>query len=1258
MDDRPRGKAIGQERARAAAAAAAADSSSENNSSSSNSSSDAPPPRPVRKRFTRKHIGRERMAAARAEAARRAAADSESNTNNSSNSNSSSSGSSSSSSGSSSSSSGSSSSSSGSSSSSDSNSNNSSNSESVDNIKKTTSGFGIKVAAAENNDTIIEEDEENDDTVIDEEAPQIFAASGDPNLPHILKIGQQGYAEYIDLGSMPTRKEGVNANQFNQFQIGNRLIELQRMYNIIGKENIIAMQRAFGVRSLHQDPPIVKNIVDGCLPGDFKLVQKALQYRIGTLKTRLGLKAQEFSSKSDERRLKWIEDILEKTKGITRTCSEPEKETQTETQTETSAAPSANCACLSDMNLLRDLVYIMSLLQSVTSPEVKKQLEKLTLKRLLASARNSTANPPKSILQDIIEYLENNINSLNSENTSTDQEVLRSIYNSLMKIMDRDEVPEDVTVTIEMILSGLREIWEKMRELQTNLNRGKDAYIGLQMLLDEYSADLEAAQREIEDTRAALDESNEMVQELRGNIQEYMTEVDRLNEFIRRLRGQIEQQTIDYRAAIAELIQFNEEQLTRMEEYYQRVIDSKNRLIAQLTGENEELRQQIGRLTAGIESLRRTIQERDDQIEEMAATVDDERGATEAATAMVEEFQKRLRDCEAEKEGLRARLAAAEAARQAAEGARNEAARERNAATGERNAAARERNAATGERNAATRERDAAAEGLVTAEAEKAALQRDLDELRNRLQTLEGDVGTRQARITTLEAEIADLKRQLQALTTEQQEQRRKCEEDLAAKNREITELTESKDTQIADLQRRLAELTEQLATKDAQLTEKNAQIAADEDEKTRLRDAASAAEATGGEAAKQVADLTGENGRLKTELTRLGKQLEDKIAELAALTAKHDDFKRRLENLLNLLLVDPRLREAAQRFMDGEGDADSPPPELKAPSAEMCTFFQYLTTVVNLQMRKLTSSALSPELKRDILGIYAERREVNTEELLKELTAFFQEVFTHISQSRSVQSEGFTLEGSFPQIATAFGMPVRADLRSGLPKSQIFLNDLGSFGFLSKVVVEPTGVSNMRVKKVQGVGIPTEFVGENRAMTTPLVILGIKYIQLLAAVLNTKYTEIAQQCGVGSPTIAVESEPEEAPPPKPVAPPAPAPPGPVEDYKQRVIDAIKRGRGDFNTASAIGGAITNYTKLVTQKGNPVDKQNYNKYFLEILLGLYKNFYDNQLQTRSPIKLDIPAVSNALNTLGNKPSLTKTLDSIMSQYQALLPVGL
>jgi hypothetical protein len=207
----------------------------------------------------------------------------------------------------------------------------------------------------------------------------------------------------------------------------------------------------------------------------------------------------------------------------------------------------------------------------------------------------------------------------------------------------------------------------------------------------------------------------------------------------------------------------------------------------------------------------------------------------------------------------------------------------------------------------------------------------------------------------------------------------------------------------------------------------------------------------------------------------------------------------------------------------------------------------------------------------------------------------------------------------------------------------------------LSKVIVEPIGVSNMRLKKVQGVGIPTGFVGENTVGETPLVVMGIKYIQLLAEVINTKYSEIARQCG--SSGVAIESEPEEAPPARPPSPPL----APVADYKQRVIEAIRRGRGDFNTASAIGGAISNYTRLVNQKGNPQDKQNYNKYFLEILLGLYKNFYDNQLQTRSPIKLDIPAITGALLALGERQqdiSKPEKLESIMTRLQSALPSGL
>ncbi len=1133
------------------------------------------------------------------------------------------------------------------------------------------------------------EEDDNDNTVLEEEeAPQIFATSGDTNLPHILKIGQQGYAEYIDLGSMPTRKEGINSSQFNQFQIGNRLLELQKMYNVVGKENIIAMQRAFGVRSLHEDPPIVKNIQDGCLPLDFKLVQKALQYRIGTLKTRIGLKEGQLSSKSDERRLKWIESILEQTKGITKTCTGPTKETQTNTQinaqTETQTnTPTSEYACLSDMNLLRDLVYILSLIQGVTNPEIKKQLEKITLRRLLASARNSSAEPPKNILQDIIVFLEKNIDLLDNEdenNTKQEtQQLLLSIYNTIMSILDKDQLEEDIPVDRNMIMEALRDVWEHMRELQSGLERTAEEKEDLANILEQYIDDMEKAKREIISINKELEESRVEALGLYDIIIEYSQELDKGYAEIIELREKLAQQTIDYRAGIDELMRFNDNQRTRIQEYYEQIIRQKNALIGGLTANNEELRRLVAGLEAQMAALIPILEERDQEIDTLHDTVEAQQEIENATTEAASNFQRRLRECEEEGSRLRAQLEAVEASRNAAaerataaEAARNAAIGERNAAAAAATAAEAARNAAIGERNAAAGERETAAEAArnaaigernaagerataaeaarnaaigernaagerataaeaarnaaaerataaeaarnaaaergalaaTTAAAEKAAIQRDIDELRNRLEALQEDVGTRQARITELEAEVAKLRGQLETLGAEKEEQRRKCEEDIAAKTREIAELNRTKDAAVAEkevriaaLQKQLEALTTQLAEKDAQLNEKNRQLAADKEEKEQFRAVAAAAEATGKEAGEAAATLRIENDTLRRELNRLRENLTTESGKLAALTSSNIEFKKRLENLLNLLLVDPRLREMAQRFMDGEGDAESPPPELKAPSAEMCTFFQYLTTVVNLQMRKLTTSSLSPEIKRDILTIYAELPEVDKIVLLKELTDFFQKVFAHISQARSIQAEGFALEGGFPQIATAFGKQVRADLRGGSPKSQIFLNELGSFGFLSRIIVVPTGVSNMSVKKVQGVGIPTVFVGENTIGETPLVVMGIKYIQLLAEVLNTKYSEIARQCGLpaGSP-IAVESEPEDAPPP-----PAPAPKpiaSPPDSIKTRALESIQ---SIFST----GGSLISKIPAATIKIKSGKADKYDRAFLEGLLGMY-----------------------------------------------------
>lgn len=430
------------------------------------------------------------------------------------------------------------------------------------------------------------------------------------------------------------------------------------------------------------------------------------------------------------------------------------------------------------------------------------------------------------------------------------------------------------------------------------------------------------------------------------------------------------------------------------------------------------------------------------------------------------------------------------------------------------------------------------------------------------------------------------------------------------------------------------------------------AQAEKDAKEKVALQSTIAAAESTGANTAAQIVTLTSDRDKIKEELARISEELAAKTQQVTALTASNEEFKRRLENLLNVLLVDPRLRDMAARYMAGEGE--EPPEELKEPSADLCAFFKYLTTVVNLQMRKLTSSNLGVDLKLNIQQMYDPVPPTNPEELLKELTQFFQEIFVHISRARTIQTEGFRLEGAYPQIVAAFGGPVRADLRDGAPKSQIFLNELGPFGFLTKILVAPEGES-LQVKKTGGVGISREFLSQNPARVTPIVVIGIKYIQLLSNILNSKYASLAGQCGIGQPPIAIESEVEEMPH-SPTLMAATS----ISDDKAKASEDFKRQRGDFNTISSLNLTITKYTVLIQTASNIRDpKYKYRQYFLELLLGLYKNLYDNQRGKSPRVEINTETIKKALYALGYKPVQINTpdkIEAIMTKFQMYLPL--
>jgi hypothetical protein len=126
---------------------------------------------------------------------------------------------------------------------------------------------------------------------------------------------------------------------------------------------------------------------------------------------------------------------------------------------------------------------------------------------------------------------------------------------------------------------------------------------------------------------------------------------------------------------------------------------------------------------------------------------------------------------------------------------------------------------------------------------------------------------------------------------------------------------------------------------------------------------------------------------------------------------------------------------------------------------------------------------------------------------------------------------------------------------------------ELNTFGYLSSISIEPRPGNAFALMK-KGFTISSEFASNNQTHTTPLVILGIKMIQLMAKLLKVKYMQLAKRCGA---PIGVETVSRNA---------SPAPPE-VED------DPVASAKRDFDmsvkqlTSSVLIQHINKYTELL-----------------------------------------------------------------------------
>jgi hypothetical protein len=903
------------------------------------------------------------------------------------------------------------------------------------NIKAITNGKITEAKEAESEAKEAESEAKEAESETTEIKPEPIKPSvGDPSLPHLLKIGQQGYAEYIELANMPFNTSGG----FNQFQTGNRIKELQKLYNVSSNDQYIAMQKAFGVENMIQDPPILDYIAKKCVPSNFILVRKALEYRVKTLETTIMMKRGTMSVKPDERRLVWLKDILKNTESL-KTCSAAAATMLPNTIKDEEELPQeqgSKCPCLEDLNLLRDLIYVIVLLQGTADPEVKKQLQNITLDKLLNSVQKNNIKGTKLVLGQIIDVLKSRvekqanvkINDKTVEEKIT-QDLLKKIYTA---VAGNDSTVSD-KLTVEIVIEVINKI---INELKSKLSIVSTPDV------DTPKVNVATAQSELNTLKTNLSESNKKMQELLQQIQKI---------------PELESKALQLNSTIKELDE-TKSKLKELEE-------NKKAAGEKHDSELVNLQNELARAKATILQIEKDAEANKESSSEMA---------TKLSTA------------ESEIKRLEAEIAA----RGVADSDKNIEYNKAKSALQEQIA---ELERASGEKNSKASEQSGKIDNL---QATVALKNTEIDSLKET--------------VNTKEAELASLKEKVDKLNTITVE-KEKFKEDIANKN-----------TQIEALQKELNELR-------PKLEELQAKSVADDTRKQELESAL--------EAAQQgvSSDATvNENGvfynavdydlkqdstnELLKELDSLKTKLQEQETLLEQYKTDKDETKKRLENLLSYFIISPDIGNEAEKFLKGDANVQ------KDIRRNLCDFFKYLTGLINLQSRRINASTLPPRVKNDIFTIFQKVPEYDETSLLNDISNLFQELFVKVGKTSAFPKD-LKLQGEYTELMKTMGnytitngdpfineyRPAQGFTRVENPKLEILLKELGSFGYLSNVYLEKSGDSF--VIKSGSYQLLREFTHNNRNHTTPLVIIGIKMIQLLSKILNEKYASLLEQC-------------------------------------------------------------------------------------------------------------------------------------------------
>uniref|UniRef100_A0A6C0HF21 Uncharacterized protein n=1 Tax=viral metagenome TaxID=1070528 RepID=A0A6C0HF21_9ZZZZ len=723
-------------------------------------------------------------------------------------------------------------------------------------------------------------------------------------LPTLLRFGPyDATSEYIELD---TKKDITK--EFNQFGYGLGRNEMETFYGITDISEIAVLQKVFGIKSIGKSPLFSKYSKDKCKFDGVAIVKKALKNRIKSLQEQITKEGSTNVSNRYKHQLEWFQQIIGKIDTYNNPCEEEEqKQQQTQeaisTQSvgvgtnargtnigvgtnargtnigvgtnargtnigvgsnasgtnvgvgsnasgkNTSSVTKDGCPCLTDIHLLRDLVYLVSTVRDTATDDIKQKMSQIPLQKLLNSARSNTpqnlSKPTKEILILLLEHLMSvqKDNSLNKKNI--DPKILLQIYQIFNKTDAR------TSISLGELLIYLETVAKQLQSVNTQKTE-----------VDKLRAEIASLQKKLEDCTKVE-----------------TTNTDEVREQLKKALAELEQLRKDHDLSKKQLLESHKPE------------GSAEELLRENNSEEiEALNTQIRNKNAEIIELQSQLQSVKNNLEGEKASLSGELAAINAALKMEKEQHAK---CVSEKERLQVEYEGLESALDEInkKGASNSAA---SAAISDE---LKKLQDSLGEKSIE----------LAAKNAEISDLSARLAESEAKIPPIQKQIEEKDTTISNLRQELLDAKDKISVSSKDLDAARgniAKCTVDLSKINAEKNELEaqlKAKEAELAALQKEHQEAKNQLASgfKPNGSINNFLKNGENDKEKKDLKAKLAALQKEHDDAKQQLANSFKPDGSINNFLKNgeNDKEKKDLKAKLAALQKEHDDAKQQLAN-------------------------------------------------------------------------------------------------------------------------------------------------------------------------------------------------------------------------------------------------------------------------------------------------------------------------------------------------------------------------